>query len=111
MIDLVITETCKRHGSRENWSRFNDEVQHFADLEDAREYLKSRYGKCSTHPMYQDTTSKGTLHIGRVYGFREMENDVQSWVSFYDGKTRLPINPKTGAPYYTDEEARKLRDK
>lgn len=109
MIDLVITETCKLHGSREGFRVFNEEVQHFADMEDARAYLKERFGKCKTSSIYQDTKSKGTLRVGRVYGFRDMENDMQSWVNFYDGKTKLPIDPRTGKPYYTPEEAAAIK--
>jgi hypothetical protein len=111
MIDLALDFTAKRRGSKTGtWSSYDYRVEHFADMADAKAFLTDLFGKCKTQPIYQDTKTKGTIKTGRIYCYIEDDMTVQVWVSFYDGKYKLPIHPVTGKPYYTTAEAKALRE-
>ena len=109
MVDITLIETCKEKGFGKKWYGFNDEVLYAEDITEAREILKNRlegiYNIKRRKMIYQDTKSKGTLHVGYIYSGMEDNQFLQVWCSFYDHKTRLPINPKTGEKYYAEVEA------
>lgn len=112
MVDIVILELCKAMGPSRGWMEFKNKILYAEDIQEAREvltsYLEHIYNVKRRKLIYIDTKSKGTLHVGYQYSGTEDKNILQAWCSFYDHKTRTYINPRTGARYYSDEEAMEL---
>lgn len=113
MIDIMVTETCRAAGRNQSWAVFKEHVLFAEDIKEAhnilRGYLEHIYNVRRRKPIFVDTKSKGTLHSGWIYSGIEDTTYLQAWCSFYDHKTRLHVNPKTGAKYYTDSEALQIR--
>ena len=93
MYSVKITCTAKGYSPKDEWRTF-DHSRHFFDtLDEAREFVRDRYGNKRGAPIYMDTKSRGTVRCGTVYGSREMDGDRSArdgwyrymrrdWVSF-----------------------------
>jgi len=98
-IQVLITMTTKGYHPKDQWFWYRKERKQFDTLQDAKDWLKETYGKCSRRPIFIDTDS-GTKKVGWVYGFRNSEYGhdgktyryiQQDWVSFEEVR---PITPQ-----------------
>lgn len=95
MIELHIMTTVKSYSPRDEWRRSDYHRKHFANMTEAREWLRDTYGHSKRAPMYRDTPNGPPIKIGYVIGFRasgwgssSQENWLQQdWVEFRECKT------------------------
>lgn len=95
MILLRITHTARTPHPSSQWRCFDEREKHFESIEDAKAYLKDEYYYCKKRiKCYLDTTSRGTIHNGWIYCYKERDYNQhtgriethyrQDWVSFYN---------------------------
>lgn len=97
MIQLQITMTGKRSGSKERFRVFADDTKNFKSILQAKEYIKNQYGKSKRAKMFVDT-KEGSKHVGYVFGFRNADLShypvqkwtQQDWVEFQEVNTITP---------------------
>lgn len=90
MIELRIQKTAKTN-PKDHYSIFDEETKQFADLNEAKQYLKDEYGTHKRSPMFQDNKQGESKRIGFVVGFRNSQYEdgktihflQQDWISFY----------------------------
>lgn len=83
MIQVCITYTGKGYSPKDQWRTINHDIESFATIEEAKTFLKKRYGKCKRVPMYRDTKD-GTKQTGWVYCYRNADwshTPVEKWLS------------------------------
>ena len=89
MIRLKICKTGKSYSPKDRYIIYTTEFEHFKDVNEALEWLKSMYGKCKRAKMYRDVSEKA-IHIGYVYHFRGNDGCEkylgQDWVEFEEIK-------------------------
>lgn len=101
MIQLFIVNTGKGYSPKDDWRRFDSQTKNFANLKDAKEFLKETYGRCKRVPMFVDTKDGKPKKVGWVFGFRNSgwgsgSQDKwiqQDWVEFREVKS---ISPEGG---------------
>ena len=94
MIEVRISKTCMfaTTGRNAGWQRYDDERKTFANMAEARAYLKETYGNAKRRPMYVDMKDGGTRRAGYVIGFRcKWRNPgepvaEQHWIGFNECK-------------------------
>lgn len=64
--EVVIRMTGK-NSPKDSFSIFDSEKKQFATLEEAKAFIKERYGKHKRSKMYVDLKAGGSKHIGWVY--------------------------------------------
>ncbi len=77
---IKIVETGAQFFSSD-YSTFNVDKRHFATLQEAKEYLKTHYGKARRQRIYQKSTN-GDYACGWCYHFRNADwshAPVQKW--------------------------------
>ena len=90
MVELHITQTAKGYAPKEKWYAMTTEHFSFRTVEEAKAWLRGRYGASKRVPMYQEGSEGESKQVGYVYGFRN--SDVshvpvvkwlqQDWVEF-----------------------------
>lgn len=90
-VEIRITPTWKRWGTKDWYIRGGDEVQRFRSLKEAKTYLKDRYGKARRQPMYCELNDGTSIRTGWVIHYSDYLQDrsrprdtrlaCQDWVS------------------------------
>jgi hypothetical protein len=63
--------TGKAMGNKQDdYSRFDDQIETFPTLNEAKQFLKDTYRDCKRTKMYRDLTNGQSEHIGYVYHFK-----------------------------------------
>ena len=73
-IQLHITKTARTYKEKE-YHCYDSETKYFADLNEAKKWIKEQYGKHHRTSMYRDTDKDKTQRIGYVIRFRNTEYD------------------------------------
>lgn len=72
-IKLIITETGKGIGSKEDYENFNQITHRFEDINQAKKYVNTRYGNHKREPIFIDNKSGKQQQIGFSVGFRNQD--------------------------------------
>lgn len=94
MIQLMIVKTGKGYGKSEKWQSFDEETKYFANITEAKNWIKETYGMAKRSPIYRDS-KEGTKKVGYVIGFRNADWShlpinhwiEQDWIEFREVKT------------------------
>lgn len=100
MIQVHVIMTCKSYSPKDSYRIFAEDKRTFADMAEARQWLREQYGKAKRSPMYVDTKDGRMLNIGYVIGFRAADWSHSSvdkwlqrdWVSFSEV---IPVDLQT----------------
>jgi len=95
LIQLVITKTGKSFNPAADWYRLDQEKKAFESREEAEQYLKGAYGRCTKTGIYIDTNEGKSVKVGYLFGYRNTdwaqtprENWIQrDWVEFQEVKS------------------------
>ena len=112
MIQIKTVTATRGYACGDCWMNHGElypgERPRFQTMQEAKEYLKEKYGICKRVSMYRDSKKHGEgIHVGWIYSFRAEQQDrssptgvdkylQQDWVSFYSVKT---ASPRTGEAY------------
>ncbi len=97
-IQLKISKLSKGYSPSDWWSRFDDELKSFPDLQTAREWIAETYGNRKRRKMYVDAPDQ-PKHVGYVIGFRNADWShspvahwlEQHWIEFREVEAISPI--------------------
>lgn len=85
------TRTSKGYSPKSQWMQVDKDRKRFADMAEAREWLKSEYGSSKRRAMYRDTREGATIRCGYVIGFRDSDGRdkwlQQDWIEFQECTT------------------------
>lgn len=98
MIELHISYTLRSPHPSSEWTMVHEESKQFADMAEAKKFLKYRYGHGKKRvPVYVDTKSRGTIQCGWIYCYKG-ERDIshgdmrtiyqRDWVHVYEVEYR-----------------------
>jgi len=79
---VSIIETGCSYAPKGEYQRFNRITKSFATLDEARQFITDKYGKCKRVKMYQDDKNGKAKPVGWIYCFNN-ENSchtpVEKW--------------------------------
>lgn len=96
-IQAHVTLTGKGYAPTAEWRVLGDETHTFPSMEEARAWLRTRYGKAKRAPMFRDRKDGTSVRCGYVIGYRDSDVShfpvehwlAQDWVEF---RTSEPID-------------------
>ena len=100
MIELHITYTGKSYSPKDSWRILNvDREVAFNNIDEVKNFLRNRYGKCKRVPMYRDGNDGKAIQTGWIFGYRNADwshYPVQKWLSqdWCEVRESKPLNVK-----------------
>ncbi len=86
----VIVNRTSKFG-KGNWETYNNFTKEFSTLEKVKEYIKENYFYTkTTYPMYVDLKAGGNRKVGKIYSWKEKDNETrktfhcQDWVEIQE---------------------------
>lgn len=100
MIELLITPTGKSYSPRAEWQHMSERPERrvFETKQEARAWLKERYGRAKRVPMYRDQKEGAPVIVGYVIGYRNADwshAPVQHWLQqdWIEFRETQPVSP------------------
>lgn len=91
--EVLVSQTCKAIGSKENYYLWNKETKKFHTVKEIKDFLKEQYGKCKRKKIYNDGITGEPKHVGYTYHYNtpKVSHDDQpknniDWVTMQEIK-------------------------
>ena len=84
MIRLSIIKTTRGYHKDQTWRQYDLEMNYFATVKEAKEWINETYGKSKRSFQYVDDKNGKTKRIGYVIGFRNTEYNDGKWEKFLE---------------------------
>ena len=80
--EIITNETSKTPFSKENYTCFNSFSESYKTLEDCKQVLKEKYGKCKKQKMFRDRKDGESYQSGWIYSFKnsDISHDSKEWL-------------------------------
>jgi hypothetical protein len=84
LIRLTIIKTARGYHKDQTWTQYDQEMNYFATIKKAKEWIKETYGKSKRSFQYVDMKNGKSKRIGYVIGFRNEDFQDGKWTKYLE---------------------------